>query len=396
MLHPANITPKKDNFTLVLDVWSSRRTGLVISEGGTRAALVDGEPKDREHLKVLMGLIYDDSPLSFKNADSPLKRPKPVLGNHLLKAATRVARPERVRKAMGAMLVPGPNADILSKLPVNAALREVINGRSRVPVKDALNGNAGLAQDVAALLVMKVLRLTKRSKRERMPQTERASRVEASRAALLLRRLEREWSTIKEADDYTVLGVSPDTPPREIRPAAERMEQRYKALVEDSSAHPKARKLAQRIHQKVTAASQRMATGTAKGSPGKTDELPDEKTAFAEGRRQLKAGEYTRAVQWFALARKYNSNDADNVGHLGWAMYNDPERPMPKRRQKGRELLELSDVINPQAEHPQFFLAQVELGEGEANRAKARLERLLKNEPDYQPAQKLLATIRRG
>lgn len=394
MLHPANQTPKKDNFTLILDVWANQRTGLVLSEEGARAAVVDGEPKNREHLQQLLGLMYDHTPLSFKNADSPLKRPKPVLGAHLLKAAARVARPERVRKAKGAMLVPGPNASILGKLPVNLALRDVINDQARVPVEDALSGNADLSKDIAVLLVMKVLRLTKPSKRERVPKAERTNRVQASRAALLVRRLEREWSTIKEADDYTVLGVSPDTPRHEIRPAAERMEQRYKAIAEEPSTHPKARKLAQRIHQKITAASQRMATGTAKGAPGASDGLPDEKTAFAEGRRQLNAGDYTRAVKWFALARKYNSNDANNVGHLGWAMYNDPERPKAKRHQKGRELLELSDFINPQAEHPQFFLAQVELGEGEANRAKARLERLLSNQPDYTPAQKLLATIR--
>jgi hypothetical protein len=394
-LHPPELSPTKDNFTLVLDLWSNKRTGLVLDGSGTRAALVDGEPKDRVHLERLMGFIYMDDALSFKNADSPLKRPKPVLGTHLLKAAGRVARPERVRNAKGAMLIPGPNVGILTKLPVSDVLREVISGSARVPVESALSRDADLAEDIAVLLVMKVLRLAKPSKRERMPQAERNTRVDATRAALLLRRLEREWTTVQEADDYTVLGVSPDTPPADVGPAAQRMEKRYHAIAEDLSAHPKARKLAQRIYQKVAAASARMAKGTATGGGG-ADELPDEKTAFAEGVKQLEGGDYTRAVKWFALARKYSSNDADNVGHLGWAVYNDPERPKSKRRSKGRELLELSDFINPHAESPQFFLARVELDEGEPARAKARLERLLAIEPDYKPARKLLAKVLRG
>ena len=393
-LHPPELSPTKDNFTLVLDLWSNKRTGLVLDGSGTRAALVDGEPKDRVHLERLMGFIYMDEALSFKNADSPLKRPKPVLGTHLLKAAGRVARPERVRNAKGAMLIPGPNVGILTKLPVSDVLREIITGASRVPVEDALGRDADLAEDIAVLLVMKVLRLAKPSKRERMPRAERNTRVDATRAALLLRRLEREWATVQEADDYTVLGVSADTPGADVGPAAQRMEARYQAIADDLSAHPKARKLAQRIYQKVAAASERMAKGTATG--GEPDELPDEKTAFAEGVKELDGGDYTRAVKWFALARKYSSNDADNVGHLGWAVYNDPERPKSKRRSKGRELLELSDFINPHAESPQFLLARVELDEGEPSRAKARLERLLSIEPDYKPAQKLLAKMLKG
>jgi len=392
-LHPQDLTPQKANFNLVLDLWATKRTGLLLGSNGERAALVDGEPKSREHLGRVMAFIYAEEPVKFKNADSPLKRPKPILGTHLLKAAERVSKPERVRKATGAMLVPGPHAGILKQLPVPEQLREVLDGESRVSVMDVLKHDADLAEDVATLLVMKVLRLAKPSQSERLPASERRDRVNATRTALLLRRLEREWEIVKEADDYTVLGVSPDTPESEIAPAAERMQQRYAKVAEDEAAHPKARKLAQRIYQKVAAAATRMAEGSATGG---SSPLPDEKTAFAEGTKNLEQGDFSRAVKWFALARKYSSNDAGNVGHLGWAVYNDPGRPKSKRHSTGRELLELSDFINPHAEGPQYFLAQVELSEGDPERARARLERLLALEPDYKPAQKLLATIRRG
>lgn len=393
-LHPTDLSPKKETFALVLDLWANKRTGLLIGDDGTRAALVDGEPKDQEHLGRLMGLIYSDGAAAFKNADTPLRRPKAVLAGHLLKAAARVAKPDRVRKAKGAMLIPGPNAHILSKLPVSEVLREVIAGEGRVSLEDALKRDGDLAEDIAVLLVMKVLRLAKPSQRERLPTAERSARVDATRTALLVRRLEREWATVKEADDYTVLGVSPDTPTSEIGPAADRMRARYSEIAEDLAAHPKARKLAQSIYQKVVAASQRVSDGQAKGAAG-TDELPDEKTAFAEGKKHLANGDFSRALKWFALARKHSSNDAGNVGYLGWCVYNDPERPKSKRRAKGRELLELSDFINPHEEGPQFFLAKVEVSEGENDRARSRLERLLAIEPDYMPAQKLLAQIRR-
>ena len=392
-LHPQDLTPQKTNFNLVLDIWATKRTGLFIGAEGVRAAVVDGEPKNREHLERVMAFIYGEEMVQFKNADSPLKRPKPVLGTHLLKAAERVSKPDRVRKAAGAMLVPGQHGGILKKLPVPDQLREVLDGESRVSVMDVLKHDADLAEDVATLLVMKVLRLAKPSQNERLPASERKDRIDATRTALLLRRLEREWDIVKEADDYTVLGVSPDTPESDIAPAAQRMQERYAKIAADDGAHPKARKLAQRIFQKVAAAATRMAEGSATGG---SSELPDEKTAFAEGTKHLEQGDFARAVKWFALARKYSSNDASNVGYLGWAVYNDPGRPKSKRHSKGRELLELSDFINPHAEGPQLFLAQVELAEGDPERARARMERLLALEPGYKPAQKLLATIRRG
>ena len=324
-----------------------------------------------------------------------MRRPKLVLGAHLLKAAARVAKPDRVRSATGAMLVPGPNATLLTRLPLSDAVREVVSAEARVPLEQTLKRDGDLAEDIAVLLVLKVVRLAKPTERERLPVSERNARVDASRTALLLRRLEREWATVKDADDYTTLGISPDTPANESGPAAERMRARYAEIAEDLTAHPKARSLAQNIYQKVLAASKRVADGIGRGAPTAED-LPDEKTAFAEGQKHLDSGDYSRAVKWFALARKYSSNDAANVGYLGWAVYNDPERPKSKRRAKGRELLELSDFINPHEEGAQVFLARVEHTEGDVDRARGRLERLLASEPNYLPAQKLLAQIRRG
>ncbi|MCB9744307.1 MAG: hypothetical protein H6741_27310 [Alphaproteobacteria bacterium] len=206
--------------------------------------------------------------------------------------------------------------------------------------------------------------------------------------AAQLKRLQREWELIELADDWTTLGIPKDSSSALISKAVDRLERRYGALVKPEQPNAEIRELASRILERVRSAGAAIQSGDQR-KPGEGE--PE--AAFRQGVRALERGDFPRAARWLQSARQSDPRSAVYNGYLGWAVYNDPTLDRTQRRKKGLELLQLAEVTAEPLPELQYFLAMVEKAEGENDRARVRLRRLLRMKPGYTAAQRALDSL---
>jgi hypothetical protein len=210
-------------------------------------------------------------------------------------------------------------------------------------------------------------------------------------SGLLLRRLEREWDTIRTADDWTILAVPAGAAPDVVGRAADRMQDRYRQLLSDPSLDESCRTLAGRIHRRILDARERHQGG----QPVRQQQSSlDIDTRIAEGKRLLDLGDFGRAARWLQAVHDERANDPAVLAMLAWAIWNLPEAPPTVRERKAESLVTLAQSIDATHPDPIVTVARMEVARNELISAEARLLRLVSQMPDHKVAADLLATVR--
>lgn len=210
-------------------------------------------------------------------------------------------------------------------------------------------------------------------------------------SAILLRRLEREWETIRTADDWTILAVPAGASPDVVGRAADRMQDRYRQLLADPSLDESCRSLAGRIHRRIIDARERHQGGQpARQAPSSLGI----DARIKEGQRLLELGDYGRAARWLQAVHEERANDPAVLAALAWAIWNLPEAPPTVRERKAEELVTLAQSIDGTHPDPIITVARMEFARNELISAEARLLRLVSQLPDHTVALQLLSAVR--
>ena len=188
-----------------------------------------------------------------------------------------------------------------------------------------------------------------------------------------------------------VLGLPQRLSAEETEEHMERVIRRYAALAAAHDTGQPARGLAKRLSHTMEEAAGRIRSGRARTAVS----VVDPKTALADGKLQLQRGEFTLAARYFAVARNHDAHNAANLAWLGWAMFNDPSRELPVRRQKGRRLMEEAEGLGGAGGDAIFLQARADVVEGELVRAWTRLEELVRAWPEHEAGAALLEQVKR-
>ncbi len=250
-----------------------------------------------------------------------------------------------------------------------------------------------------------------RRRTRRQPQTSQMRQPsQATDAMMTLRRLRRETAQLEQADDWTVLGIPRTRDLDRIREARERMVARYESIATNDGysdeIHGMARAIARRVEKSAVALANRVSRALEAAAAAPAAELSDEPDPYAanpedfadglflKGQAALAAGDVGSAINFLRQARNEQLDSARNMAWLGWAFYQDQDRPAVDRRAQAMELLELADQFDPDFLDGQFFLATVEHDSKLNKRAAARLRRLLKLRNDHLGARRLYERVR--
>ncbi len=246
----------------------------------------------------------------------------------------------------------------------------------------------------------------RRRARPQGPQMRQPS--QATDAMLTLRRLRRETAQLEHADPWTILGIPRTKDLDRIETARQRMADRYAQIANrdgySDDIHDMARAIARKVDEAAAQLSKRVnrALEAAAAPVEPLDEDPDEYAAnpedfvdqlFLKGQAALAAGDVRTAIIHLRQARNEHLDSARNMAWLGWALYQDQDRPAADRRSQAMELLELADQFDPDFMDGQFFLAMVEHDGKLYKRAAARLRRLLKTKSDHLGARRLYERV---
>lgn len=206
--------------------------------------------------------------------------------------------------------------------------------------------------------------------------------------------LERELLHLRDAGPWAVLAVEANAPLERIHVALERMSNRYQALTGESD--PEVSRLAGQLLARVNEAGK--AAIAERMSPLEKEEAPEpigteDDEMFRKGMVYAKKAQWAHAEHWFSRARDLAAGSSRNLGWLGWATANNPDRHGEKRLEEGISLLRLAEQFDPENVEAAYHLA-VLLSAQEPEAAMRRLARVLKLRPGHSEAHGLLRKLR--
>ena len=419
--------PDGESLARVAQVWASEQTGAFRSHTlSGRAIVVQGEPRDGQ-ARVWLDKAIREGPVQFTPVTTFGHTPHLTIAGMLWGLACELASTSSLQRNRHGLLVDGVAARGMMRLPLSEPVRKLLEIRSD-PSEDLENllrrsevDREAVWFELAALITLGALKL--RFPAAAKPYAETPSPAPAGRApskppppptplppppppppptessspgrekiadgelekqAMIQKRLQREWAVIEEANDHVVLGITPQMNEETRASACNRMEQRYRKLAEDEGLNDLSRELAQNILARVQVAIERVEQGKASSFVG---------DPFEQGKVAAAQGDWETALKLFALARSKSDNPVYRAW-FGWALYNDPSRPVETRRAKGREHMDLADNISTNSDAA-FLLARADIVEGELVRAWNRLELLVNARPDYVEARHLLTQVQK-
>jgi len=417
----------------VAQIWAQGLTGVFRSRTVSgRAVVVKGEPRDGQDRNWLDDAIRR-GPVQFTPATAFSSSSRLSIADTLWGLACELGSTGTLQLSRHGVLIDGLAAPGIMRLPLSTPVRTLLESRT-----DASEDLEGLLQrsqvdrdavwfELAALIALGALKLrfpagskpydvlrpdsephrpspkppptpppppppppqpskpaAEMAAPPSPPGSENAALADEDEQDKVLKRLEREWAVIEDANDHVVLGITPQMDEETLASACQRMEQRYRKLAEDESLSEPSRELAQRILDRVEVAIERVQQGEASGFAG---------DPFEQGKAAAAQREWDTALKLFALARSQSDNPLYRAW-FGWAMYNDPSRPVETRRTKGREHMDLADNIVANSEAA-LLLAQADVMEGELVHAWNRLERLVKEQPQNAAARQMLIQVQK-
>lgn len=404
--HPTQAVADAETLQAVARAWAARQSGF-LRTATERVVLLSGEPRDEVDLKNLVRILYNGG-ATLRPADSFGNRPPATLAPHLWHAAGTLAEAHRLDEgALDATLVDGPTIVGVGRLPISNELRRLLAFRDdpratlRRLLAEAATSLDAVADDLARVLALGALRLRRPkgggarprpARRRRSRETSDAPRAQTAslghrKIEQVRARLERELGLITDADDWTVVGVSPGMSQAAIERACERMTHRYARMMDDERLPPPVRDLAQEIHARVLLSVGRISEGRAEASVASIqDPLEHGKKLLDEGRHEL-------AAKCFAKARQ-DTGSSVATAWLGWALYSGARHDDEVAKTKGRELVELATNTSDFLADPAYLMARIDFQEGNLVRSWNWLEKAMKIEPDHKAGGALLIQVR--
>ena len=402
--HPAGAAADLETLQAVARAWAQRQNGFVRT-ATDRVVLLAGEPRDEADLRSLVRLLYVGG-VEIRPADSFGNRAQARLAPHLWFAAGTLADAHAPDDAaLDATLVDGPTIVGVGRLPISNELRRLLAFRDdpraslRRLLAEAATTLSTVRDDLARVIALGALRLRRSAGGGTRPRPKRPRRAPESTPRATSRhlnerkieqvraRLERELGLITDADDWTVVGVSPGMPRAAIERACERTTTRYARMMEDDRLPPPVRDLALQMHARVLLSVGRISEGRAETSVvSMTNPLEQGKKLLDEGRHEL-------AAKCFAKARQ-DTGSPVATAWLGWAIYSGAPRTDEAALLRGRELVELATNTSDFLADPAYLMARIDFQEGNLVRSWNWLEKAMKIEPDHKAGGALLLKVR--
>ncbi len=407
----------EDSVRVVVTAWAKRQTGILsCSEVPGGAVLFKGEPLTSEALDYAM-LCLEAGGVSFIPTELRFEAESPPLARALW---------ARFEQESDASLLRGPDVglkdtpltEFAPRLPVHPDTRRLfgVPRDGTTPLAwdfdlDDIDPDVVLS-DMSALVRAGFFELKRvsqgsRDDREVGANTfviEERQHMDACKAELVsmrqkvatrgnveLEQLKREWSLVRQCDEWYAVGVTSADPPERVESACARLEDRYDNLQHDFSLPSEARELMQMMHMKhigsVNLVRRAMKN---RGLFNKAQE------SYQEGMRQLNAGNFSTAVRLLAAARKANPMNPLILANLGWAVYHDSSQHEDERTEIGRQLVADADAIADNMAEPAMMLARIDLREGMLKQAEQKLRALLRKDQAHAGARELLHEVQRA
>jgi hypothetical protein len=407
----------EESVQVVLKAWARKQTGILsCSEVPGGAVLFEGEPLTSEALDYAMVCI-ESRGVSFIPTELRFEAQAPPLSRALWKRFEQEADGARL-KGPDVALKDTPLTEFAGRLPIHPDTRRMLG----VP----RDGTQPLAwdfdlddidpevvrSDLSALVVAGFFEL-KRVSESRTDRGELGKnvfvaeekvhmeackaellemrRTNATRGNVVLEQLQREWSLVRQCDEWYAVGVTSSDPPERVEASCARLEDRYEKLQFDFSLPSEARELMQKMHMKhigsVNLVRRAMKN---RGLFNKAQE------SYQEGMRQLGAGNFSVAVRLLAAARKANPMNPLILANLGWAIYHDSSQPEHERLDIGRQMVADADAIADNMAEPAMMLARIDLREGMLKQAEQRLRALLRKDQANAEARQLLHEVQQA
>ena len=389
--------PSRDALLAVTRAWAGGLSGF-LRFGDSRVPLSHGEPSEAEHLQAIVFALYAEDTPTFTPASLPGGPTPPRLARELWTAAERLSERAALKGRARHRIVAGPIFDRLNAFPIRALTARFLASvrKEKVRLGDTVRMEKavrmGVLDDLVALELLGAIEL-------RAPATRSADGRKSTPAAPRVqvdvgteRRLQREWSVLESADDYTVLGCTPGMDLDTIEAATQRMAARYRQLTTDRRVSERGHALARKILLRVLEASAAIKSGTGSRSAGKA---LNPYTAFEEGLRQAEAGAWDNALKCFAVAQKEQPQSARVQAWLGFALYHDYTRDLSRQR-KGLAMIEKAMDLGTGNGDPGYLMAKILVAEGELVRAWNHLDRVLTRHPAHKEAQALRDEVQRN
>lgn len=379
---------------VVAGVWMRGRSGVLRSENlPGRALVADGRAVKKADFEwIQRGVRVGE--LTFRPVETFGGGTAWPLHQVLWELALTRAKPQAVLANLDAALVVQCPAQRLRELPLSGPLREllaapnhpreVLRGLCRIAQVPA----AEVARELSALIVLRAARLRAAAGQGPRPQTApipappAATPPRPAQDPRVVARLQREWSLIQDADDWTVIGASPSMSADTISRACARMQVRYAKLAKDQRLGPEGTQLAGQIAQRVNEAVLRIQRGDARSGQGASPQQ-----LLADAKRLCDARKWDDAAKKLLVARK-RTHDPDVLAWLGWAVLHTG----PGRVQAGQEQLRLADSMG--SVEAGYLLAQRDVETGDLVRAWSRLEAVVRDNPDHADALALLTRVK--
>lgn len=421
----------RTNFRTLKDIWIHQRTGVLRREERDDWVLICQGGLQSESDEAFISEALNNGSLRFQQTHQDGIGDSAALGGllweHAQKGITLSFEIQLDKKA----LTLSPISKRRTELPLSQALKEFLKVVDPNLTIGAQLGRLGIrAQDISrqlgalkALGLVELVEITGASPVPSQPVQSRAERVTVSPPGLknrvaapapptpeaILQRLDGEYNRIKNADNFTILGLPPSTDEQTIRATWDRLRDRYSLLAEDEHLPAPLRHRAEVLLRLTKEAAKRvlgdrkvkeaLEQGTVtKAVPGLSQTAPPadqelEELAFDEGVKAFSANDYKRAVQCFRKARDERIDSVRNMAWLGWAVFHNTEKSQEEREEEALDLLRLASSFDPGHKQGQFFLAFVELKTGAVETAVKRLTILLKRYPGHKEAKKLMRMI---
>ena len=269
---------------LIARIWVERRdVCLSCPELNATAYLYRGEAASPYDLKQVVKMMAS-SQLEARPITTSQHGMAHGLSHHLWLAAGTLADDERIRQRLSERMSPTRGTMRATRhLPLKIETMRLLRDRATVPI--SMKERIHLAKCEASVVIPDLSRLfilgliefspvTRQSRLiqslKQMPSSRPLIRVRARDEQLILR-LQRAWEAVDGADDWSVLGATPDMTPAQISHTYMRLRRHYRDLLHDPETPEVHRELARRLLSRIEAAAVRLRLSASPQPPQERD-----------------------------------------------------------------------------------------------------------------------------
>jgi len=206
----------------------------------------------------------------------------------------------------------------------------------------------------------------------------------AGRSDAVHKRLELEVSRLADAAPAEVLGIPHDATNKLVREVGGRMRERYAAIAEDDGYPDETRALAATLVERVQHALNRWGHSQERAAADPTTQR--ETIMYEQAMVMVGAGDFPKADRMLVMARELAMANPKILAALGWARFNNPDRPEEERREEGRDYLLLAEQFDNSDIDTEWALVKVYKVLGDHPAALRRARRVLQLDPEHADA----------